>query len=381
MGRHTGLDCRTANSLVHLVSTRYYLPSYKPYHAAKKRNAMTHNTKPDYEALAAEVITLMATMRPSQRPPRRDGHQTPCPADLGPVAPGPTAPCPTDPDLAAPKPTAHGPAVSGHQTHDSATCGCTSLHPAGPDLAPHSPADPGPVAPDTTPPFPADPNSEAPDPAVSSPAAPLPPAIPPDLMEIGRGSIGVLEALSRSDKPATPGQIGLMTGLSKGRVSNIIRGLEEKGYVTKHPSPTDNRSVTVALSAKGQQVTRQHHDALRAHVASILRQLGPQDAQDGVRVMRHLLQIMQANCMAHEKDHPCCAFATDSQQETSTPIFHNPDNPDASSHPSPCDTHAFDGSAPLPSDAPSRPIACAAPHKQHTRPACPGKNASPEVGA
>ena len=115
-------------------------------------------------------------------------------------------------------------------------------------------------------------------------------------MEIGRGSVGVLGALSHLGGQATPGKLGQITGLSKGRVSNIIRALEEKGYVEKHPSPTDSRSVTVALSAKGHEVTDQHISAMRSHVAKMLELLGPQDAEDGVRVMRHLAQILRSKC-------------------------------------------------------------------------------------
>lgn len=124
---------------------------------------------------------------------------------------------------------------------------------------------------------------------------PHPPAIPHELLEVGRGSVGVLGVLSHSGGQATPGRIGQMTGLSKGRVSNIVRALEEKGYVEKRPCPTDSRSVTVVLSEKGRQVTDQHRSHLHAHVAAMLRQLGPQDAEDGVRVMRHLAQILEAN--------------------------------------------------------------------------------------
>lgn len=166
---------------------------------------------PDYEALASEVVLLMAQMRPPHRPP-------------------------------------HAEASNGNDNS------CDDFPP------------------------------------------PEPPVIPPDLMEIGRGSVGVLGALSHLGGQATPGKLGQITGLSKGRVSNIIRALEEKGYVEKRPSPTDSRSVTVALSTKGHEVTDRHTNAMRAHVTSMLRQLGPRDAEDGVRVMRHLAQILKEKC-------------------------------------------------------------------------------------
>ena len=125
---------------------------------------------------------------------------------------------------------------------------------------------------------------------------PAPPAVPTDLMEVGRGSVGVLGALSQLGGQGTPKELSGLTGLSKGRISNIIRRLEEKGYVEKSPSPTDSRSVTVALSAKGHQVTDRHISTLRTHVATMLRLLGPRDAEDGVRVMRHLAQIIEEKC-------------------------------------------------------------------------------------
>lgn len=181
----------------------------------------TDSQVPDYDALAREVVRLMAQMRPPHPPFPED-------AGLG------------DSEAAAGE---------------------------GGDGIPH-------------PPFP----------------VPAPPAIPTDLMEVGRGSVGVLGALSQLGGQATPKELGQLTGLSKGRISNIIRRLEEKGYVEKSPSPIDSRSVTVVLSAKGHQVTDQHISTLRAHVATMLRLLGPRDAEDGVRVMRHLAQIIGEKC-------------------------------------------------------------------------------------
>lgn len=118
------------------------------------------------------------------------------------------------------------------------------------------------------------------------------PPLPHDLRDATRGAPIALATLAQEGGSATPGRLCALSGLSKGRISNIVRSLEEKGYVTKSPSPSDARSVVVELTAKGRAFTDAHEHALCAHAAALLRQLGPRDAQDAVRILRHLSEIM-----------------------------------------------------------------------------------------
>lgn len=119
------------------------------------------------------------------------------------------------------------------------------------------------------------------------------PPFPSDLRDASRGTPIVLALLGHEGGAATPGRLCELSGLSKGRVSNIVRSLEAKGYVEKAPAPQDARSVVVTLTDKGRAFTDAHEQAMVSHTAAILRQLGPQDARDAVRILGHLADIME----------------------------------------------------------------------------------------
>ena len=120
------------------------------------------------------------------------------------------------------------------------------------------------------------------------------PPFPSDLRDASRGTPIVLAFLGHEGGSATPGKLCELSGLSKGRVSNIVRSLEAKGYVEKAPAPQDARSVVVTLTDKGRAFTDAHEQAMVGHTAAILRQLGPRDARDAVRILGHLADIMEA---------------------------------------------------------------------------------------
>lgn len=139
------------------------------------------------------------------------------------------------------------------------------------------------------------------------------PPFPSDLRDASRGAPIVLALLANEEEPVTPGRIGALTGLSKGRVSNIVSSLEAKGYVEKAPAPHDARSVVVSLTSKGAAFTDVHKQAVLNHTTQLLRQLGPRDARDAVRILGHLCEIMDESggCAGT----PCDAEATASEKE------------------------------------------------------------------
>ena len=68
-----------------------------------------------------------------------------------------------------------------------------------------------------------------------------------------------LAALSTVYKcgPLTPGELAAKEGVQPPSMTRVIAALEEMGYVTRQPHPTDGRQAIVALSEAG----RVFHDA------------------------------------------------------------------------------------------------------------------------
>lgn len=62
-----------------------------------------------------------------------------------------------------------------------------------------------------------------------------------------------LAALSTVYKcgPLTPGELAAKEGVQPPSMTRVIAALEEMGYVTRQPHPTDGRQAIVAISAAG----------------------------------------------------------------------------------------------------------------------------------
>jgi DNA-binding MarR family transcriptional regulator len=66
----------------------------------------------------------------------------------------------------------------------------------------------------------------------------------------------VLNFLSQTDEHVTQVRIAKMADMDAMSVSQIIRGLEEKGYLERTVSPKDTRANAVRLLEKGQEAVR-----------------------------------------------------------------------------------------------------------------------------
>jgi DNA-binding MarR family transcriptional regulator len=67
----------------------------------------------------------------------------------------------------------------------------------------------------------------------------------------------VLNYLSRSDEFVTQASIARMADMDAMSVSQIIRGLEEKGFLTRTVNPKDTRANAVRLLEKGRETVKQ----------------------------------------------------------------------------------------------------------------------------
>ncbi|GHT78446.1 MarR family transcriptional regulator [Actinomycetota bacterium] len=66
----------------------------------------------------------------------------------------------------------------------------------------------------------------------------------------------VINFLSQSDDFVTQASIAKMADMDVMSVSQIIRGLEKKGYLQRKPNPKDTRANAVSLLGKGQKAIK-----------------------------------------------------------------------------------------------------------------------------
>ncbi len=65
------------------------------------------------------------------------------------------------------------------------------------------------------------------------------------------------------DKAMDQARLARALGLDKVTVLHVVRGLEARGWLTRHPSATDRRKWTLMLSPAGQAVFLQAQDLTR----------------------------------------------------------------------------------------------------------------------
>lgn len=117
----------------------------------------------------------------------------------------------------------------------------------------------------------------------------------PAMHNARRGENGVIHVLACSEQPLTPTQIGEMGHLSSARVANVLRSLEEKGLVTREHSQVDRRRVTVSLTEAGRRENEQHKREFDELASRFLAQLGEEDVQDILRLLRRVNQTIDQN--------------------------------------------------------------------------------------
>lgn len=87
----------------------------------------------------------------------------------------------------------------------------------------------------------------------------------------------------------TPAALAEYLGSTRGTVSQTLIALEQKGYVTREPSPRDRRSVLLELTAMGSQALKQ--DPILP-LAADLENAAPHQLEATVEVLRSALHAM-----------------------------------------------------------------------------------------
>ena len=94
--------------------------------------------------------------------------------------------------------------------------------------------------------------------------------------------------------PILSGTLKELTGLTSGRVANILRQLENKGLIVRNHDNEDQRKVTVSLTADGLDQSAAAFRNLADINRDLLMYLGKEDARDFIRVFERTLDFAGA---------------------------------------------------------------------------------------
>ncbi len=94
-------------------------------------------------------------------------------------------------------------------------------------------------------------------------------------------------------KKVVPGDLVKELGVSFGRITNILKVLEKKGYIHKHQDSIDRRRVYVSLTDEGKDyISRKYQEALDYFVR-LFEQLGEEDAKEYYRITQRIHKICE----------------------------------------------------------------------------------------
>lgn len=109
------------------------------------------------------------------------------------------------------------------------------------------------------------------------------------------GEMAVMRALLLAGGSLTPSELADRAWVSSARIANILRALEAKGWVEREHSNTDRRRVHVMVTDKGFQDIEIKRREFEDRAAAFLEQLGEEDTNELVRLLRRTNEIIDHN--------------------------------------------------------------------------------------
>ena len=109
------------------------------------------------------------------------------------------------------------------------------------------------------------------------------------------GEMAVMRALMVAGGTLTPSELADKAWVSNARVANILKALEQKGWIEREHSKEDRRRVIVTITDKGRQDLEIKRRNFENRAASFLEQLGEEDTREMVRLLRRTNQIIDRN--------------------------------------------------------------------------------------
>lgn len=109
--------------------------------------------------------------------------------------------------------------------------------------------------------------------------------------ETMRGEAAVMRLFMREGRSLTPGEICRLLGMSSSRVAAVLAALEKKGLLVRESDAADRRRVPAALTDAGAAFCKAQQRQAVLDFAAVLQQLGEEDAEQFVRILRRVLEL------------------------------------------------------------------------------------------
>ena len=121
-----------------------------------------------------------------------------------------------------------------------------------------------------------------------------------DIIASRGADLALLLLHSRNDA-VYAGEFTTALGLTTGRVANLLKQMERKGYITRIPDTEDRRKICISLTETGIACAAEAHDRMLKDYVWLLEGLGEQDSRQFIRVLRQGAELLHQHETLFEK--------------------------------------------------------------------------------
>lgn len=122
-------------------------------------------------------------------------------------------------------------------------------------------------------------------------------SVKPDMRNATRGEMAVIRTIHLAcvagEGALTPSVLAERSHLSSARTANVLRSLEEKGWVRREHATDDRRRVTVTLTEAGDAERERRRAEFEGQAAAFLSRLGEDDTREAIRILKRCNQIVR----------------------------------------------------------------------------------------
>lgn len=108
------------------------------------------------------------------------------------------------------------------------------------------------------------------------------------ILESLRGENAVLTCLLRSEEELHPGELAEKLSLVPGRMTDILKTLENKGMICREQDPLDRRKVLVKITPKGIRDVTERREKVRVQYSGLYQALGMYDTVKLIELLKKL---------------------------------------------------------------------------------------------
>ncbi|WP_295123655.1 MarR family winged helix-turn-helix transcriptional regulator [uncultured Leifsonia sp.] len=117
-----------------------------------------------------------------------------------------------------------------------------------------------------------------------------------DSMRMGEADLKALKFLLKAQEEhrlTTPAQLGAHLGMKSSSVTAMLDRLTASGHVSRHPHPTDRRSLTILATPGADQEVRHTLGDMHRRLLAVAAELGPQKSQTVVDFLARLTALAE----------------------------------------------------------------------------------------